>query len=184
VARATRYKARYRNLHRQAAGHSRISVRSHRRMRPRDLLIAAAAVAAVAGGGGGAVGALAGGGGGTPPGRPEAYRIGQLMRRLGAPDDIANVDSMAAWIQHETPWPPVASYNPMNTTLPEPGSTCFNSVCVRNYAGWPQGIAATAATLTEGYPEIVSALQSGSGICGVAPDEFSKWSDGGYSAVC
>ena len=95
--------------------------------------------------------------------------------------------SLAAWISAiETPWPPVASWNAMNTTLPMPGAWIFNSVGVRSYPSEAEGVQANAETLSGGYPLIVSALRSGGGLCGNGSlaGEFGTWSGGGYYGVC
>jgi hypothetical protein len=149
----------------------------------RDTAIILGALVAAAGAASGHAGASSGNTG-TPPGAPEKAVIKVMLRKLGAPRTGPDIDSMAAWIRHETPWPPVAAYNPMNTTEPEPGAGCFNSDCVRNYVSWRQGIRATVVTLRAGYPGIVAALRTGNGLCGMAPDEFLTWSGGGYSSVC
>lgn len=120
-----------------------------------------------------------------PPGASENMILRAILSRIGAPQTAANINSMAAWVTHETPWPPVARFNPLNTTLPMPGSTCFNSVCVRNYVSWAQGVEATALTLLGGYSCIVSELRSGLGCCGTrCAADFLKWSGNGYSSVC
>lgn len=134
-------------------------------------------------------GSSSGPGGHVPSIQPNASEqliIRAVLAGLGAPQNAANVDSIAAWIQHETPWPPVAKYNPMNTTLPEAGASDYNSVGVKNYTSWGQGVAATVATLLGGYPSIVAALRSGNGLCGNAAvsADLLKWSGGGYSSVC
>jgi hypothetical protein len=116
----------------------------------------------------------------------EAGYTAALLAALGAPDTAANASSLAAWISRETPWPPVASWNAMNTTLPMPGSWVFNSVGVQSYPSESEGVQANAATLSGGYPLIVSSLRSGSGLCGnlSLAGEFLTWSGGGYSGVC
>ena len=43
-----------------------------------------------------------------------------------------------------------ARYNPLDTTLPLPGSTNYNSVGVQNYGSWSQGLQATALSLSLG----------------------------------
>lgn len=54
---------------------------------------------------------------------------------------------------------PVATYNPLNTTLSEPGSSTINSAGVRAYPSLSVGLQATAATLTEArYRQIVADL--------------------------
>lgn len=127
-----------------------------------------------------------GSGGVTPSGPGEIAWITAFLTSIGAPPTQANIKSMSAWISRETPWPPVAKNNPMNTTQKMPGSTNFNSVGVQNYPTAAEGIAALRMTITNGrYSGIVSALRSGKGICGGGlGGEFSTWSGGGYSAVC
>jgi hypothetical protein len=108
-----------------------------------------------------------------------------LLKSIGAPSTSANIQSLSDWYSHEnSSWPPAASNNPFNSTLSAPGATTFNSVGVRNYATPTQGISATASTLN-GYPGVIAALKSGSGLCGQGlASEFLKWSGGGYSSVC
>jgi LysM repeat protein len=121
----------------------------------------------------------------------EAAVIRAVLARLRAPATRANVHSMEAWYTHENlGWPPAASHNPWNSTMPAPGATIFNSVGVKNYVrGWEQGIRMTAATLDNGnYPGIVARLRAGQGLCGMGlASEFLTWSGGlphGYSSVC
>ena len=123
------------------------------------------------------------------PGPGEAGFMRAVLADLGAPRTTANVSSLEAWRRHETPWPPVAASNPMNTTLTAPGSTAFNFLpgggSVQNYPAPAEGAQATAATLSGGYPLITSALRSGAGVCGTGfAAEFSRWSGGGYTEVC
>lgn len=124
----------------------------------------------------------------------EATFFKGVLADLGAPANRANIGSLEAWYPHEYPsWPPGAAYNPLDTTLTEPGSWAFNSfscgagVChVQSYPSATEGAQATATTLAAGYPRIVAALRSGAGLCGNASvaGEFSTWSGGGYTGVC
>lgn len=114
----------------------------------------------------------------------ESAFIRGVLADLGAPATSANMTSLASWLPHEGT---AAAYNPMASTLPEPGSTVFNSDGVQNYVSASQGAQATAATLANGrYPLIVAALRSGAGLCGdpSLAGEFLTWSGGGYSGVC
>jgi hypothetical protein len=114
----------------------------------------------------------------------ETAFIKAVLADLGAPASKADVMSLASWLPHEGT---VAAYNPMASTMREPGSTTFNYDGVQNYVSATQGASATAATLADGwYPLIVEALRSGRGLCDSPSlaDEFLKWSGGGYSAVC
>jgi hypothetical protein len=107
------------------------------------------------------------------------------MSTLGAPDSSANIASLTHWIARETPWPPVAKNNPLNTTLNAPGATIFNRVGVKNYPTAAEGVGANANTLLGGYPNIVAALRAGHGLGGGGSfsAELLKWSGGGYSSV-
>jgi hypothetical protein len=131
-------------------------------------------------------GTQGGSGGATPVDSSENAFISAMLSDLGAPANTANVNSMASWIARETPWPPVASNNPMNSTLHMPGSTTFNSAGVQNYPDAKTGATANAQTIANGlYPNILKALRAGTGICGGGfADELSKWSGGGYTSVC
>jgi hypothetical protein len=122
----------------------------------------------------------------------ETAFISAVLTDIGAPVTPANSTSMAAWYLHEYPsWPPGAQDNPWDSTLPEPGSTPFNTLQfgghVWNYPSAAVGVQATALTLEGGpYPLIISALRAGAGLCGnpsLAP-EFLSWSGNGYSGVC
>lgn len=108
---------------------------------------------------------------------------------LGAPATKANLASMAAWAAREGCWGCVGANNPLDTTLPGPGSWNFNNLGggagVQNYPTASEGAQATASTLLGGYPSVVSALRSGSGVCGPGfAAEFFRWSGGGYQEVC
>jgi hypothetical protein len=77
------------------------------------------------------------------PGPGEAAFMSAVLADLGAPASQANIGSLEAWVQHETPWPPVASNNPMNSTLAAPGSTAYNYLpgggSVQNYPAAAEG---------------------------------------------
>jgi hypothetical protein len=126
----------------------------------------------------------------------ETAFIKAVLADLGAPATDANVASVTAWVRHESSWPPAAASNPLNSTLPEAGSTDFNTIAlagggvihVQNYPDAAEGAAATAATIANGsYPHIVAGLAGGTGLCGDTAGEagdFATWSGNGYSAVC
>lgn len=125
----------------------------------------------------------------------ETAFIKAVLTDLHAPATDANVASVTAWVRHETSWPSAAANNPLDSTLPEPGSTNFNTIVlanggvihVQNYPDAAEGAAATAATIANGsYPHIIAGLDDGIGLCGdtAAPADFTTWSGNGYSAVC
>jgi hypothetical protein len=89
-----------------------------------------------------------------------------LLNRLGLPVTSENVKAMTAWAQAEGT---KAGFNPLATTQSMPGASSFNSVGVKNYASYADGIAATAQTLTNGhYANILAALRAGTSAVSVA----------------
>lgn len=111
-----------------------------------------------------------------------------VLGDLTAPVTAADENSLTAWASHEGPWGSVGQFNPLDTILPMPGSWAFNTFAgdlhVQDYPDASEGAQATALTLG-GYPQIVAALRSGSGLCGDSlAYEFSRWSGGGYQEIC
>lgn len=88
----------------------------------------------------------------------------QLLARLGIKATTANVTALKAWMAAEGGhWHNTAYYNPLNTTQSEPGARSMNSVGVKAYTSWDQGLNATVTTLKNGhYGKILAALKSGS----------------------
>jgi hypothetical protein len=91
-----------------------------------------------------------------------------LLSALGAPATDSNIAALTTWAAHEGGhWKNSANYNPLNTTLDMGGSESMNSVGVKRYTSWDQGIQATVNTLTgasadaRGYSAIVNALKNG-----------------------
>jgi len=82
-----------------------------------------------------------------------------VLNRLGLPVTSENLKALAAWAQAEGT---NAGYNPLATTQSMPGATNFNSVGVKNYLSYADGVQATVTTLTNGhYANILAALQAG-----------------------
>lgn len=105
-----------------------------------------------------------------------------VLSGVGAPVTPPNVKSIESWIGREGGG---GANNPLNSTLPAPGSTGFNSVGVQNYPTPQDGITATVSTLENGnYGDILMLLRSGGGLCGHQLQGLSTWSGGGYSSVC
>ena len=92
--------------------------------------------------------------------------VTDVLRGIGNTNPSGNVIGwMVAWTVAETGHPSGsyqgASYNLLNTTQPAPGTTDFNSIGVKNYTSYAQGIAATVQTLQNGYyPALLAALQT------------------------
>lgn len=118
-----------------------------------------------------------GGGGAAAAGSPDTFWR-DVLKQLGAPATKANIDSLKGWAAVEGT---KAAYNPLATTLDEPGATQFNSVGVRNYPTPAIGAKATADTLKKGYPSIVASFRSGSGLQHLTSglvNDLGKWVDG------
>ena len=100
---------------------------------------------------------------------PESW-ASTLLSRCGLPATADNVKAIVAWEMAEGGnWSNTALYNPLNTTMPEPGATDINSVGVKAYTSWDEGFDATIATLFNGsYSGIISALKAGNNAQAVA----------------
>ena len=110
-----------------------------------------------------------------------------LLSAGGWPQTACNLGALEAWARAEGGnWNNSAAYNPLDTTMPEPGSWSMNSVGVRAYPSWRDGFAATLATLENGnYPGILSALSAGTSAQAVANAvAASPWGTGAFQATC
>jgi hypothetical protein len=119
-----------------------------------------------------------------------------ILAGLDAPETQNNIETLVGWWEREGGAGPqfgvannIASYNPFNTSLPEPGSqnTPGNpSAPIQAYTSWDQGIAATLSTLEEPrYAAIVSDLkanapeQDTAAAVGASPWGTPDWDPGG-----
>lgn len=96
--------------------------------------------------------------------------------KLGLPHNRATHDFLVAWSMAEGT---KARFNPLATTLREPGSTSFNSVGVQNYATPESGVQATADTIKQ-YPTIMAVLRGKASPFGNPSlnAELNKWVTG------
>jgi len=102
-----------------------------------------------------------------------------FLSKLGMPITSENVKAVTAWEQAEGT---KASFNPLATTQSGfSGETRFNSVGVKNYARYQDGIDANVHALTNGrYANILAALQAGNDATAVAQAiKDSPWGTGG-----
>ena len=109
-----------------------------------------------------------------------------LLEQLGMPLTEQNTAAITAWEMAEGGhWHNSAHYNPLNTTMPEPGATSMNSVGVKAYLSWAQGFTATIATLRNGYyGGILAALRAGDDAIAVADAVgASPWGTGNFSGL-
>lgn len=103
------------------------------------------------------------------------------------PQTACNLGALEAWEAAEGgAWQNSAAYNPLNSTMPEPGSSVINSDGVRAYVSWRQGLEATVATLNNGrYGAILSSLRSGRNAQAVADAvAASPWGTERFGASC
>jgi hypothetical protein len=86
-----------------------------------------------------------------------------LLQRLNAPITHQNVHAIVAWEAGEGGhWQNSATYNPLDTTQDAPGASSMNSVGVKAYSSWDEGLNATVQTLQNGrYQPILDALHNG-----------------------
>ena len=104
-----------------------------------------------------------------------------FLKRLGMPMTADNVAAMVAWEMAEGGhWYNTAYFNPLNTTQSMPGATVFNSVGVKAYKSWAQGLEATVITINNGYyGSILAALKAGNdGQAVAAAVAASPWGTG------
>ena len=107
-----------------------------------------------------------------------------LLKSMGLPLTADNVAAIVAWEMAEGGhWYNTAYYNPLNTTQSMPGATVFNSVGVKAYKSWKQGLDATVITLRNGYyGGILDALQRGNDAQAVADAvAASPWGTGSFT---
>ena len=107
-----------------------------------------------------------------------------VLKSLGMPITADNVAAVVAWEMAEGGhWYNTAYYNPLNTTQSMPGATIFNSVGVKAYTSWAQGLKATVITLHNGYyGGILEALSRGNDAQAVADAvAASPWGTGSFN---
>ena len=106
-----------------------------------------------------------------------------LLKRLGMPQTQENLRAMMAWQAAEGT---AAAFNPLATTRHAPGATDMNSVGVKNFRSYEQGLQTTIDTLRNGlYGNILAALREGTSASRVAQAVAeSPWGTGdGVSTV-
>jgi len=101
-----------------------------------------------------------------------------FLSKLGMPLTSENVRAMSAWQQAEGTG---ADFNPLATIQGGfAGATNFNSVGVKNYANYDDGLAANIKAITNGrYENILAALRRGTSAMDVADAiAASPWGSG------
>jgi len=97
---------------------------------------------------------------GPVQGTPQQEQFARdVLRGLGMPQSAENVKAMVAWARAEGT---KAANNPLATTQGWNGASNFNSVGVKNYSSYSDGVSATIKTLNNGhYGAILDALRAG-----------------------
>ncbi len=97
------------------------------------------------------------------------------------PRTPCDVAAVIAWIGAEGSNP--RWHNPLDSTMPEPGSYAINSDGVQSYTSWRQGLKATVITIHNGYyPGILAAFQAGNSAQAVAAAVASSpWGTGSFT---
>jgi peptidoglycan hydrolase CwlO-like protein len=107
-----------------------------------------------------------------------------FLKSLGVPLTADNVAAVVAWEMAEGGhWYNTAYYNPLNTTQSMPGASVFNSVGVKAYTSWEQGLKASVITIRNGYyGGILDALARGNDAQAVADAvAASPWGTGSFT---
>lgn len=110
-----------------------------------------------------------------------------MLTTADLPHTRCNLAAVTSWERAEGGnWANTAKANPLNTTMPEPGSWVVNSDGVRAYPSWRTGLRATVATLRNGrYSGVLAALHAGHDAQAVADAVGSSpWGTGGFGASC
>jgi len=109
-----------------------------------------------------------------------------LLVAMRLPVTADNLAAITAWEMAEGGhWYNTAYYNPLNTTQSMPGASIFNSVGVKAYTSWKQGLEATVITMKNGYYDgIIAALRRGNDSAAVAAAVgASPWGTGNFSSL-
>ena len=125
--------------------------------------------------------------GGHRVARPASW-ASAFLGIIREPQTRCDISAVVAWSRAEGgAWGgDGATANPLNTTQPEPGAYSINSVGVKAYPSWQEGLQANAAAITNGlYANVLSALSAGSSAQAVADAvAASPWGTLPFTATC
>lgn len=101
-----------------------------------------------------------------------------VLRAIGAPETTSNMQAMSAWVKSEGT---KAGFNPLATCRAAPGASDFNSVGVKNFQSYEQGVQTTVGAIQNGlYQPVIEALRRGNDAYAVADAiKASPWGSGG-----
>jgi hypothetical protein len=113
----------------------------------------------------------------APSGVDPARFSKDVLARIGAPVTEQNMAVMQAWIKAEGT---KAQFNPLATVRKAPGASNFNSVGVKNFVSYEQGVDTTVGAITNGlYDDVIAALRRGNDAYAVADAiAASPWGSG------
>lgn len=114
---------------------------------------------------------------------PQSWAVA-FLSSASLPGTRCDGIAVVAWIGAEGSKP--RWHNPLDSTMPESGSSPVNSVGVQSYVSWRQGLRASAATIRNGlYPGILAALRAGNDAQAVANAVASSpWGTQAFFAEC
>jgi hypothetical protein len=103
-------------------------------------------------------------------GKTPASWARDFLRNLGIRATGQDLRAIVGWEKAEGGhWANSARFNPLNTTLNMPGAVSINSVGVKAYRSWQQGMRATVQTIkNSAYSGIIAALRDGRSAMSVA----------------
>jgi hypothetical protein len=105
----------------------------------------------------------------------------KVLQGLGYQPTTGGVQALVGWQKAEGGnWQNDASFNPLNTTLSRPGARSINSVGVKAYRNWKEGIDATVQTLRSAdYGGIRHGLKTGNAGAVATAIGHSPWGTNG-----
>jgi hypothetical protein len=112
----------------------------------------------------------------------------EVLLGIGAPESSGNITFLEEWEAKEGGnWVNTAHYNPLNTSLQEPGSVNYSSgqagTGVQSYKSWGNGLKATIVTLMGGYyTNVVGALRKNNQAGALTALKASPWDQDHYSS--
>ncbi len=110
-------------------------------------------------------------------GNSSAQWATDFLSGLGAPTTPQNVQFVESWMQGESGHGG-GQFNPLNSTQGAVGATNLNSVGVKNYVSYQQGIQASVATFTQTqWASLLNALKANDQGAAVAAleSEYASW---------
>ena len=119
------------------------------------------------------------------PGKTPKQWAAAFLKRIGAPTTTQNVEFVEKWMALESGGGG-GLWNPLNSVLPAPHSTPYNSVGVQNYPTFVSGMNATVATFTQSqWSGVVTGLRSNDQFAteNAINAEYATWGGGPLNII-